>query len=235
VASEVDICNLALSYLGDTALVTSINPPTGSAQAAHCARFYPAARDQVLEMHPWNFCTGRALLAQLSSNPTVNSTLNPNGVWSYAYAAPNNALNYLAVYDPQSASDYWATFTDPTNSITFGAPGQGGVPISKDFVVETDPNTGSEIILTNQVNAALRYSFIVTDTTKFSPLATDCIARLLAAKLAGPLIKGEEGRAAVKDQMAAFAVSLAMAQASDANSRRVTPPKSTASWITGRN
>jgi len=101
--------------------------------------------------------------------------------------------------------------------------------------VETDPNTGSEIILTNQVNAALRYSFIVTDTTKFSPLATDCIARLLAAKLAGPLIKGEEGRAAVKDQMAAFAVSLAMAQASDANSRRVTPPKSTASWITGRN
>ena len=43
--SEVDICNLALGHLGDSATVATIDPPEGSAQAEHCARFYPIARD----------------------------------------------------------------------------------------------------------------------------------------------------------------------------------------------
>ena len=49
-ASEVDICNLALGHLGDNATVASLNPPEGSVQAQHCARFYPIARDALLEM-----------------------------------------------------------------------------------------------------------------------------------------------------------------------------------------
>ena len=59
-ASEVDICNLALSHLGDTATIASLDPPEGSAQAEHCARFYPIARDSLLEMHAWGFATSRA-------------------------------------------------------------------------------------------------------------------------------------------------------------------------------
>ena len=51
-ASVVDICNQALSHLGDSATVASIDPPEGSAQAEHCARFYPAALAALLEMHP---------------------------------------------------------------------------------------------------------------------------------------------------------------------------------------
>ena len=35
-ASDVQICNIALAHLGDTATVASINPPEGSAQAEHC-------------------------------------------------------------------------------------------------------------------------------------------------------------------------------------------------------
>ena len=33
-ASDVDVCNLALSHIGDTANVASINPPDGSVQSA---------------------------------------------------------------------------------------------------------------------------------------------------------------------------------------------------------
>ena len=62
-ASEVEICNLALSHLGDTATVASSDPPEGSAQAEHCARFYPIARDALLEMQNWKFATRRATLA----------------------------------------------------------------------------------------------------------------------------------------------------------------------------
>jgi hypothetical protein len=67
VASEVDICNLALGHIGDSATVSSINPPEGSAQAEHCSRFYPIARDSLLEMHNWGFATKRTNLALLSS------------------------------------------------------------------------------------------------------------------------------------------------------------------------
>lgn len=93
-ASEVDIANLALARLGDDASVASINPPEGSAQAEHCARFYPIARDALLEMHDWRFSTRRATLAQL-----VVSSYN----WQYAYSKPNNTLRILGVL-PASAS-----------------------------------------------------------------------------------------------------------------------------------
>ena len=66
-ASEVDICNLALAHLGDSATVASINPPEGSAQAEMCQRFYPIARDSLLEMHNWGFATRRKALAQLNN------------------------------------------------------------------------------------------------------------------------------------------------------------------------
>lgn len=89
VSSVIDICNLALSRLGDTASVTSINPPEGSAQAEHCAHFYPIARDSMLEMYPWNFATRRIKLAGL---------MQPErGDWMFAYAAPANVLRILNV------------------------------------------------------------------------------------------------------------------------------------------
>src|SRR5512135_2814386 len=96
-ASDVDICNLALAQLGDAAAVQSINPPDQSAQAAHCARFYPVARDALLEMHTWGFATLRVALAQVS---------NPFPQWQYAYAAPSDAINYLEVLDPNALDDY---------------------------------------------------------------------------------------------------------------------------------
>jgi len=96
-ASVVDLCNLALSRLGDSATVASIDPPEGSAQAEHCSRFYPIARDSLLEMHDWKFATRRDVLSEL----TVDS-FN----WTYAYAEPNGALRIISVLDAtQSAED----------------------------------------------------------------------------------------------------------------------------------
>lgn len=82
-ASVVDICNLALSHLGDRATVASIDPPEGSAQAEHCARHYPQARDTALQEYTWGFSTTRRALAQMTS---------PVPGWSYAYALPADAL-----------------------------------------------------------------------------------------------------------------------------------------------
>ena len=95
-ASEIEICNLALSHLGDTATVASIDPPEGSAQAEHCARFYPLARDALLELHNWKFATRRARLAQLAVE---------SWSWAFAYGKPANALKILAVLPYGANSD----------------------------------------------------------------------------------------------------------------------------------
>ena len=95
-SSAIDICNLALSQCGDEATVSAIDPPDGSVQAMHCARFYPIARDVMLQIG-WNFNTRRAALSLLSEAPTFG--------WTYAYAWPNDALGVLAVHDAGDSQD----------------------------------------------------------------------------------------------------------------------------------
>lgn len=97
-ASEIDIVNLALSRLGDDATVASLYPPEGSAQAEHAARFYPVARDTLLEMHHWGFATKRGTLAALAVTPPA---------WSYAYALPADCMVVLNVI-PGGARDQGA-------------------------------------------------------------------------------------------------------------------------------
>ena len=82
-ATEIDICNLALAHLGDDATIASIKPPEGSAQAEHAARFYPIARNSLLEAHTWNFAAKRASLA---------TTTNTIEQWEYAYVAPADMM-----------------------------------------------------------------------------------------------------------------------------------------------
>lgn len=110
-ASEVDIANLALARLGDNATIASIDPPEGSAQAEHCARFYPIARDSLLEMHAWKFATRRVLLAALAID---------SWGWSIAYAEPTGAIKLLAVL-PAAASNDAETQPYETGSDANGA------------------------------------------------------------------------------------------------------------------
>lgn len=207
-ASDVEICNLALSHLGDTANVTSIDPPEGSAQAEHCSRFYPVARGMLIEAHDWSWATRR-----ISLTPLV-ATVSP---WAYAYGKPNLMIKAIAVLGPDAGDDY----TIPSASY---AP--------QPFVIETLP-TGEEAILTNQENAVLRYIVSVTDTAKFPPLAVMALSWLVASMLAGPIIKGEKGAAEAKRCLAVYKEVLGMAVNSDSN-QRSTPVTHIVPWINRR-
>lgn len=208
-SSEVDICNLALSHLGDEATVASISPPEGSAQASHCARFYPIARDSLLEMHPWSFTVRRETLASLAVEFSVRS-------WAYSYAAPAGMLNLLGLYDPAATDDLSCS----------------GQYTPQPYVLETAAD-GSLILLTNQADAVLRYTQRNTDPTRFSPLFVDSLSWLLSSYLAGPLIKGETGAAAGRAAYQTFRGRLTDAMESDANQRRSLPSHNV-TWITGR-
>lgn len=221
-ASEVDICNLALGHLGDAATVSSIDPPEGSAQAEHCSRFYPIARDSLLELHAWNFATTRVQLASLGSGWPE---------WQYCYASPTDAINLLAVLDPNAANDY-----SVGNNFGFT---QSGIPLVGSGTYTPQPFSqetladGTLVIYTNQENAVLRYTRSVTDTTIFSPLFVDALTWYLASYLAGPIIKGDQGAAEAKRCMQMAVGMLAKATASDANQRR-TQIAPNVGWIAGR-
>ncbi len=222
-ASEVDICNAALAELGDTATVVALVPPSGSIQAVHCARFYPMARDELLEAHTWGFSTKRVSLALLAETPP--------SPWSYVYDAPSDVVNFLAILDPAATDDYsagLAQYGNVSGSYNYNV----GIYTPQPFAVETD-STGNQVIYTNQQNAILRYSGKVTDTTTFGPLFTAALIKRLKAYLAGPVIKGAEGRTEAKAAMQEFMAALAAAKESDSNQHRQKPAQSV-DWIVNR-
>jgi hypothetical protein len=225
-ASEVGICNLALAHLGDEATVTSINPPEGSAQAEHCQRFYPIARDGMLQMHNWNFASRRVLLAQVTQ---------PWDQWQYAYAAPGDMMVAVSVLPPESDDDYTSRripADQPGWAYNYTPIVAAGMYVPQAYSIETD-SSGNKVIYTNQKDALLRYQALVTDSTKFDPLFTIALSHYLASMLAGPVLKGDAGAAESKRQLQLMLVYLQQARASDANQRNIKPEHLT-SWISGR-
>lgn len=242
--SEVTICNLALSHLGDTAAVASISPPDSSVQAQLCARFYPMALNALLEMASWGFATRRVALAEVT-NPTVNTITLPDGsaltscgTWRFAYALPNAVVNVLGVI-PALAHDDYEERLPPVERDYFPPYPQGYLPVPgaplyvpQPYAIETQTD-GSQIVLTNVCDAVLRYTTLVSDTTKFSPLFTLALSYLLASMLAGPLIKGDAGTAVAEQMLQLFGSFKGQAEASDANQRK-TRVEPAVSWIRGR-
>lgn len=162
-----------------------------SPQAAACNQFYPIARDAVLERAGFSFCLRRISLAQ-------DLVVIPTS-WQFGYAAPSNCLRKIAVLPPNALDDM----------------------LSAPYAVESISDTGEEIIYTNVQQATLRYVQRVTDTTKFPPLVVMAIARLLAAFLAGKLIKGTTGMNVAEAQLKIFEnVEYLQATASNANGQQ---------------
>lgn len=104
--TEVNICNIALSHLGDMATVASIDPPEGSAQAEHCANFYPIARNSMLSFYDWAFARRRVELTAVQQ-----SSLR----WKYSYAKPVDMLNLIEVVCPRARRIEFAVESDGNN------------------------------------------------------------------------------------------------------------------------
>lgn len=221
-SSEVEICNLALAQLGDSATVASIDPPEGSAQAEHCARWYPIARDSLLEMHDWPFATRRVALAALTSTFTE---------WQYAYAYPADALSIVAILSDDANNDFSTTYP-LADSFDIGGVNQRGVYTPQPFTTEIDEN-GNQIIYTDQVSAVARYVKFTTDTGKFSPLFRDTLATYLASYLAGPVLKGETGIKVGEAKRAAAMAMLGRAALSAAKQQRQDVAHNVP-WLVGR-
>ena len=221
-ATEIDICNLALAHLGDDATIASIKPPEGSAQAEHAARFYPIARNSLLESHTWNFAAKRASLA------TTTNTLEQ---WEYAYVAPADMMTPVAIISPTAQNDYATRMSagDTPGGITsnYAPTIVAGQYTPQQFSIEGD------LIYTNQENAMLRYQAFITDPSVFSPLFVTTLSWHLASMLAGPVIKGDQGAAEAKRSSQMMVNYLTSAKQSDNLHRDITV-EHIVPWTSGR-
>jgi hypothetical protein len=161
---------MALSHIGSEARVSSISPPDGSVEAGHCATFYDQARTEMLEPGNWAFALKRQLLAQVT---------NTSNAWAYAYTKPADCQRALRILRPSVAVTVFTQdriaypHTDDRDSAPFDVEG--------------------EVLYTNEPDAVLVYTRDVTDTTKFPASFVSALSYLLAAYVAGPIVKGNEG------------------------------------------
>lgn len=191
-ASDVDICNLALAHLGDEANVVCIDPADQSAQAQYCARFYPLALSMVLTDHNWGFATRTVPLAQIACD---------NQLWPYCYRLPSDFNNVNALYN-----------SDATDDVNHGS--------QQEFSVEINL-AGEQVIYTRQSFAMLKYTAMVSNSAQFSPAFIEALSWRLASMLAGPILKGDVGVSAAKSLMQDYKIALANAALSDTQDRKV--------------
>lgn len=200
-ATEVDICNLALGKLGDEANVHSIDPAEGSTQADHCARWYPLARDKALQCFPWSFATRHVELPKLAEQTAEG--LN-------AFDVPAKNLRILTVRDKAEVEAMGGRCAQPwLRDFSPGMP----------WHVETLKNRG--VIACRAESIIVSYIWQQTDTSTYSPLFVDALVYLLASDLAGPLHTGATGASLSSSMYQAYLVALQRAQAADIQEHEV--------------
>lgn len=127
------------------------------------------------------------------STPTTNN-------WAYEYQLPSDCIKPLAMV-PEGAEFLLSCLDE----------------YAKQFKREGDR------ILANLPDATLIYIYRQDDPTRYTPLFVETLSQRLAARLAGPIIKGKEGRAVAKDWDQTAEITLARATAADGNAQNFRP------------
>lgn len=86
-SSKMDIWNTALSHLGISKEVASVDE--SSAEAKACRRFYDTTIKAVLKDYSWPFASKIATLNLI--------TANPNDEWAYSYRYPSDCLFFRRI------------------------------------------------------------------------------------------------------------------------------------------
>lgn len=201
--SKTSIGNLALLHLKNSKSMTDIDSDA-SAQSLLLLAFWDIALGMVLEDFDWPFAKTIAALALIESDPD-------DGVeWAYSYTWPSDCKKPRYIVD----GNLEATTEAPRIAFEEGADGS------------------VKRILTNEEDAILAYTKLVTDVTlwsdRFSLAFSYKLAALAASTLAGgdPTGLGQKAEAMYEREMSkAKAFYLNMRQ-------RGAPPES--EFITGR-
>ncbi len=99
-ASEVEICNLALSWVAGN-LITSLDDDLPEAKL--CKANFRMSRRAVLSLRQWSFAMKRVILPVLTNEPKFG--------FSFEYLLPSDFLTNVGVYRPSDSDDIDAAQT----------------------------------------------------------------------------------------------------------------------------
>jgi len=162
-----------------------------SAEARACNQFYAHTRNLLLQSYPWRFAGKTAALAEITNTKV--------GAWEYAYQRPTDCLKVRWL-----RREYSTTDTSPQTLQE---------EVANPYEIE-----GTSIYC-NLSPAFLRYTVLLADPTKYSPLFTEALAWHLAVRLAMPMTRDPKVRA---DALDVARIAAAQAAEADANEVRET-------------
>lgn len=209
-ASEVEICNMALSSVRGKS-INSLGE--SSTEAQQCNLWYSKCRDQVLTEIDWGFNTIVVALAQL----TAVSVFNWGRVWAY----PTDCLRINHVMR-----------NIPSITTSTASPGDSAIALrlSNDIVIG-DPSVtprvqyrvmyddGVKVIVTNEDTIRISYRSRITDANLFGVNVELAISQLLASKIAIAVAGVKDGKLMKVDSLALYGAWLSKAQDDTANER----------------
>lgn len=173
-ATQLSVCNMALSLCGQKA-ATSVASPTRPEEVA-CALWWDDCRQEVLRVHEWQFATTTATLSLTS--PTVTP---PD--YAYQYELPSGCLRPCELVLQQGISTSWNVLLDSN------VPQNPQVP--PDFLIRSGK------LLTNYPSAILRYVADITDPSLWDANFRTAFAYRLAAAINAVLTADPQRSAAL--------------------------------------
>ncbi len=204
-ASEVQICNLALSHVG-AASIQSLEDKTK--EAKECNALYEPARDAVLREHKWSFATQRQTLAVLPDEEKVDQ-------WEFVYAYPADCFAARDIYNDLNNATRDGLFHHDHHNL------HGHAFTDRiNFEVALNKSKTAKIIFTNKDEAELIYTASITDPNLFDTQFRDALAWNLASQLARPLRANLRMEEAYYQK---YLFILATTQASDSNEQQAKP------------
>jgi len=188
-AGQLDVYNLALSYLGTSQRVQSLTEQTPT--AGYCNTFYDRARKVVLEQCYWSWGTKAVALPLLLDQSQLASTsaiIYPG--WRYIYSRPNDCLKAQAVTTQFGIrANPWMSYWWQISNVAYGAPlwGPFRPPWKEALDMVQSPQGQAIDILTDQDGAWLIYTTDPPNIAILPETFIDCVAWQLAIRIAGPV------------------------------------------------
>lgn len=197
--SAIDICNSALARIGKSANISSLDPPESDPHAEACSIFFPLAKAEILEAFPWSFAVKRDTVALLAEKPLG---------YAYAYRLPSDCVRVLSLLkscNGAESSDY--PYSTVISEAEYGFPFHG----RGDERWDVETIDGLPALVTQVDVDAVRYISSRTDAGAFSPSAAEALSWLTAAKIAGPILRGDGGASVAKSCLQSYAIAMQQA------------------------
>ena len=202
-ATQLDICNLALLRLGQGQIGAMTEQ---SKEAQYCLKFWDADRRASLRDYAWNFATPDPALLALLPNTPVD--------FAYAYQLPADCLRALTIFNPIMLREGLLGVVDisDVSSAAFDNLAQQILAELTFFKIRKN-----RVLVTNMQNAYLVYTADITDTSKYDDQFVEALSYRLAIDLALPITANPQFASTMTSL---YRGSLLAARKSDAQERK---------------